>query len=902
MIGIRALSLAILLLGTATRAVDLFVAPTGNDAWAGRTATVDGTKGPFASLARARDEIRALKKGDGLGTGVTVHVRGGSYALAKTLRLDAADAGTANAPIVYRGFAAERPSLVGGCAISNFVVDTGSILRADLQAAGLKGVKFQQLLFGGERQHLARYPNFDPANPYGGGWAYADGTPIPMYKDIEGESRRTFTYRTNDATAWTTSTGGELFVFPRYNWWNNLVPIATIDPTQRLVTLKADCSYPIRPGDRYYVRNVRAELDAPGEWYLDLAAGQLHFWPPAPLAGRAVLVPTLRTLLELAPGTAHVTFRGFTFECSEGTAIVLNNTTNCLIAANVIRNVGDYNGAGVSVSGGKGNGVAGNDIHATGSHGISIGGGDRISLTPAGNYADNNYLHHIGVFNKHGVGVLLNGCGNRAAHNLIHDGPRMGIQFSGNNLLIEYNHIRHVNLETEDTGAVYTGGRDWISSRGSVIRHNYFHDMLGFGQKNGKWVSPHFAWGVYLDDNAGGVDVIGNIVARCSRAGIHLHNGRDNRIVNNIFIDHAQKQIEYSGWTSSHRYWTNHFATMERGYASVKDQPSWRGMRHMDLAPSNAVLPDKTIMRGNEFTRNIVVSRQTNQLYARFANYSHAHNLCDSNLVWSTAGAVKTGILGFGPDRSSNLIARGDFEGMTAGKMPEGWWWQARPSNAVAAVATITDTVARTCFCVGAAVSKSSDGKVVRPSLGGFRVPAKPGQGYRLAMNVKATRPGATATISGQSHVSGVYFWSAASNLNVGLEWERREVTFQFPAPGRPGWNDRMSNVEVSVSFADAEGALLVDDVALTEADGLDAWLAWQSLGADRHSIVADPLFVDAEKDDYRLKPESPALRMDFEPIPVEKIGPYADPLRASWPIIEAEGAREKPLTTGEAP
>ena len=62
--------------------------------------------------------------------------------------------------------------------------------------------------------------------------------------------------------------------------------------------------------------------------------------------------------------------------------------------------------------------------------------------------------------------------------------------FSGNNLVIEYNHVRHMNLETEDTGAVYTGGRDWISSRGTIIRYNLFHDMLGFGKdEHGRWVS-----------------------------------------------------------------------------------------------------------------------------------------------------------------------------------------------------------------------------------------------------------------------------------------------------------------------------------------------------------------------------------------------------------------------------
>ena len=72
----------------------------------------------------------------------------------------------------------------------------------------------------------------------------------------------------------------------------------------------------------------------------------------------------------------------------------------------------------------------------------------------------------------------------------------------------------------------------------------------------------------------------------------------------------------------------------------------------------------------------------------------------------------------------------------------------------------------------------------------------------------------------------------------------------------------------------------------------------WQAQGHDVHSVIADPLFVDPDKDDYRLKPESPALKFGFQPIPVEKIGPYAHSLRASWPIVEAPGARERPFTS----
>ena len=256
---------------------------------------------------------------------------------------------------------------------------------------------------------------------------------------------------------------------------------------------------------------------------------------------------------------------------------------------------------------GSGNRAVGNDISDVGSHGISLSGGDRVSLTPADNYADNNYIHHIGVLYKQGVGIALDGVGNRASHNLIHDGPRMGIMFSGNNLVIEYNHIRHMNLETEDTGAVYTGGRDWISSRGTVIRYNLFHDMLGFGKdEHGRWVSPHFAWGVYLDDNTGGVDVIGNIVYRCSRAGLHLHNGRDNHIFNNIFVDNGPQQYEYSGWTRDHSYWKDHLPTMIKGYEMVASSPAWKSMRNMNVHPRDAVLPSGMIMTGNAFERNII--------------------------------------------------------------------------------------------------------------------------------------------------------------------------------------------------------------------------------------------------------------------------------------------------------
>lgn len=706
----KPLFLAVLLLEPilAFCATDFFVAPAGHD-------DNPGTKEqPFKTLAAARDAARKLPGEK------TIFVRGGRYELERPLEL-----GVKDSAVMWRAFENELPVVVGGREITGFTTYQGGILKA----SGIKGVYFRQLFFDGKRQPLARYPNFDEKNPHGGGWAYADGKPVPMYQDVPGENKRTLHCKPGDARQWAHPEEGEVFIFPRYNWWNNIVRIQSVDTAAHVITLAGDCSYVIRPFDRYYVQNLFEELDAPGEWYLDKKDWTLYFWPPKPLAGKPVYVPTMRTLLDIGAGTREVTFRGFAFECCEGTAITLRNTTNCLIAASVIRNVGDYHGNGISINGGSGNGVVGCDIHDTGSSGIAISGGDRITLTPAGNYADNNHIHHVGVCYKQGVGINLNGCGNRATHNLIHDGPRMGIMFAGNNLVIEYNEIHHMNLETEDTGAIYTGGRDWIGSRGSVIRYNYIHDMLGYGHDDkGVWHSPYFSWGIYLDDNTGGVDVIGNIVARCSRACIHLHNARDNLIDNNIFVEGRLEQIEYSGWTQTSRMWQEHLPTMNKGYDSVAGQPAWSAMRHMNLSPTNAVLPDGTIMAGNVFTHNLVSYQNPEAKLYAYRNLSLAHNQFDSNLLWH-------------------------FN---------------------------------------------------QPLLNGITKPATNSQ-----------------------------------------------------------------------------------------------WSAWQKSGADIHSRIADPLFRNADHDDYRLASNSPAFALGFQPIPVEKIGLYQDRLRATWPVVEAEDSNKISPPTG---
>ena len=61
--------------------------------------------------------------------------------------------------------------------------------------------------------------------------------------------------------------------------------------------------------------------------------------------------------------------------------------------------------------------------------------------------------------------------------------------------------------------------------------------------------------------------------------------------------------------------------------------------------------------------------------------------------------------------------------------------------------------------------------------------------------------------------------------------------------------------------------------MAIRGLEGIENFEDWKKLGFDTHSIVGDPLFMDPENDDYRLRPDSPALKMGFKPIDLSSVG-----------------------------
>ncbi len=513
-------------LAAGASAAEFTVAPDGSDSAAGTASA------PFATLERARDAVRALRKAGP----VTVWIAGGTYYRDHAFELGADDSGTAESPIVYTGRPGETVRIVGGRAVDGFrpVTDEAVLKRldpaarshvlvADLRAQGITDYGkltaqgfgrpqrpvWMELSFRGRPMTLARWPNE--------GFVRIAATPA-------GKNGGLFAYSGERPARWVEEPDAWLHGYWFYDWADTYESIARIDTANHTIrTRPPHGAYGYKKGQRYYALNLLCELDSPGEYYVDRTAGLLYFWPPAPIRAGDAVVSMIPTLVSLHNVT-NVTFRGLTLGDCRGTAVTMTGGAHDRVADCVIRNTG---GAGVSVSGGTDNGVTGCDIHATGQGGVLLSGGDRKALTPAGNFAEDDEISDFSrVCRTYRPAVGVRGVGNRVSHNLIHDGPHCAILLGGNDHLIEFNEIHHVCTECGDCGAFYMG-RDW-TARGTVIRYNFFHDISGPGL--------YGAQGVYLDDAACGITIFGNVFYRVTKAAF-IGGGRDNTVENNLFID-----------------------------------------------------------------------------------------------------------------------------------------------------------------------------------------------------------------------------------------------------------------------------------------------------------------------------------------------------------------------------
>lgn len=522
----------------------LHVSPAGSDQNSGTE-----TK-PFATLSRARDEIR--RRSDQRPIDVIIH--GGAYRQVTTLQLDRRDSDSH-----WRAAAGEEVRIGGGICVDPKAlapVKEPSVLQrlspaarrhvlvADLSALGIHGIErwpnqfrgapsTPELFFNDQRMQIARWPNET--------WAAVnkiiDAGSAPRDGDTSGRPP-VFTCEDPRPQKWNTNAGVWLCGNWTYNWYDEVIRVKSIDRNNGQIALVSPAIYGVKSG-RFYALNLLEELDTAGEYYVDAETGRLYFWPPAPIERARIVLSTLNAPLVSINDCQNVTLTGLVFEDSLGDGVHVINGSGVRIERCTVRNVRQL---GINVNGGSNDVVDSCEIYDTGTGGLYLGGGDRRTLTPAHHLAINNQIHHFSRLQLTGAyAITLAGVGNLAAHNLIHDAPHQAILIAGNDNIVEYNVIRNVVTDSEDAGALYKG-RD-PSCRGNLIRYNFFRDI---GNPRGHTCA------VYFDDGDGGDSVIGNIFLRSGGIGsfgaIFSHGGFDIRAENNIFID-CTRALGSSPWS-----------------------------------------------------------------------------------------------------------------------------------------------------------------------------------------------------------------------------------------------------------------------------------------------------------------------------------------------------------------
>lgn len=311
-----------------------YVSPSGSD-------TGDGSKeSPFATVARARDEVRKINA-DMTGD-IVVHVAEGEYVLAETLAFDERDGATNGFSVRYVGEG--NAVLSGGETLTGF-----TLYDADKDIYSVKvpqGVSFRQLYVNGEKMIRS-----DTAHGYrnrivGASRFLADGTPIPEWNNNWGEE-------TLQQAAY-----GEIYLrsceFPDFKnprdveihifsaWTKSILRVSSVERDREVAVIRVQepenslifnrmhpdidgYSHQNTHAFAYYLENAYELIDWYGEWYHDRSAGTLYIKAPenTDMTAAEAVYPKLETLVRIGSGNGerikNLSFEGLTFSCTNWT-------------------------------------------------------------------------------------------------------------------------------------------------------------------------------------------------------------------------------------------------------------------------------------------------------------------------------------------------------------------------------------------------------------------------------------------------------------------------------------------------------------------------------------------------------------------------------------------------------
>ena len=307
-----AVSLLLIFAAGLVEAGDLYIAPAGVGAPAG-----DGTRRrPFASLTQARDAIRTAKRA-GDQSAWTVHLAEGNYPLAAPVFFEPCDSGSAEAPVTYSGEGAGT-RVMGGLRVEGWRETPEGDWAADIPVRpdGTRAY-FESLYVNGQRAVRARHPDSGFFKPLAlKQTLLTNAAPRAEY------AQAALTGRPGDLAPLASTPQEELRyaqVVVHHNWDTTRRIVLGFDAASgTLLTQGARWKpwNPWRTNSLYYVENVRAAFDAPGEWLYDGCRGKLLYRPrkgerlPGRRGGAEVFapVPGLQTLVVLKGDPASTNF------------------------------------------------------------------------------------------------------------------------------------------------------------------------------------------------------------------------------------------------------------------------------------------------------------------------------------------------------------------------------------------------------------------------------------------------------------------------------------------------------------------------------------------------------------------------------------------------------------------
>lgn len=285
-------------------------------------------------------------------------------------------------------------------------------------------------------------------------------------------------------------------------------------------------------GYGYFIQNHPNTLDTFGEWYFEPSTKnfRMYFGSASPAAS-SVRVASVGTLVD-AQNRSYLTFSGISFQGANLKTFNLSNTDSIVIMNSELLGSGD-----IAISGGSNprnmrieNCIAADSNNAF----LNVdGGGDGAIIR-------GNSIRNTGVIPGMGVGQSLTGINFSYSNNLIIERNRLintgynGIHFLfGGNIDINSNVVDGFDLEKDDGAGIYTWNAvgNAVEYTGVKIRNNIVQNGKSAPEsRSEKGYTP--ANGIYMDDNAGGVELTGNTVANNAGSGFFLHNAH-NLIVNN---------------------------------------------------------------------------------------------------------------------------------------------------------------------------------------------------------------------------------------------------------------------------------------------------------------------------------------------------------------------------------